>query len=244
MCSLTWGERLDVTVAVGVDDGLILECLMHAEGVTGAFRHVVAIDAPFGWPRKFSEGLNAWVAGEEWASVYSEDSAELRLRQCDRFLTSQVGAGKGRPPQPLSSSADKLGATTMRCVSLLSRWMRATQPRPGCVHAPGLPVVECYPAAALWLWNVDRTGYKRGKDAGSHRRRIVDEIANALNLTLTGDTAQLSESDHVLDAFVAALVARAVALGLVHRREELVDPHEGWIELPACNLDDLKASGA
>ncbi len=50
-------------------------------------------------------------------------------------------------------------------------------------------------------------------------------------------------SDDALDAVVAAMTARAAALGQVTvpgSDDAAVAPHEGWIALPTCTLEELK----
>ncbi len=97
--------------------------------------------------------------------------------------------------------------------------------------------VEVYPAAALHVWGFPSRGYKGAKGA-TVRGQMVSDLAER-----TADWLILSEedwtrctaSDDMLDALVAALVARAVAFT---GRCEPIPPNdlelaaeEGWIAL-------------
>jgi hypothetical protein len=109
-------------------------------------------------------------------------------------------------------------------------------------------LVEVYPAASLALWNVAGASYK-----GTARRA---SLATALQrLVSAAPWLQWPEpalrackcSDHAFDAVVAALAARAVAIG---RATAPTSPEqlalaraEGWIRLPECSLPELPQDG-
>jgi predicted nuclease with RNAse H fold len=134
-----------------------------------------------------------------------EDRRLLRFRATDLAVWSTVG----RPP--LSVSADRIALCAMRAARLLSR-LEVDRAGSG-------KVVEVYPAAALRRWGVGR-----------------DEIRGLPWLGLEdGVRRACEESGDVADALVAALVARAAALGLCEPvPEELREraSREGWIALP------------
>lgn len=82
-------------------------------------------------------------------------ATDLHLRQSVRL-------------QPLSVSADRIGAAAMRCAAILSGLTRKgiEIDRTGRVG----PVVEVYPAAALKVWGLPHQGYK-GREPANARRR-------------------------------------------------------------------------
>jgi hypothetical protein len=136
---------------------------------------------------------------------------------------------------PLSVSADKLGVVAMRCALLQERfateaWEGQRQPRNGRGR-----LVEAYPAGALHLWGLPRSGYK-GNDEQPRAVRAV--IVNALRKLM--DPGEVEEasigSDDTLDAVVAALVAWMAASGRTFAPDskdaESFATVEGWIHLP------------
>lgn len=121
----------------------------------------------------------------------------------------------------------------------------------------GLPVsreetgslVEAYPEAALSVWGFSASGYK-GAKARQARRNLLAAIEAATGrwLHFDGEVHDACESsDDVLDALLAALVARAVAQGLCEPPPEDIVPRaktEGWIALPKAGSLDLLPSQA
>ena len=97
--------------------------------------------------------------------------------------------------------------------------------------------VEVYPAAALHVWGFPSRGYKRTKGA-EVRARLVSDLAERTAdwLTLSEeDQARCTASDDMLDALVAALVARAAASGRCEpmpTEDHELAQEEGWIALP------------
>ncbi len=104
-------------------------------------------------------------------------------------------------------------------------------------------MVEVYPAASLLLWGLDRSGYKTSRnpsrrEAECEARELllasIEEQARWLRWAPAAREACV-ESDDALDAVLAALIARAAALGLTmappEEDLELVRD-EGWIHLP------------
>ena len=179
------------------------------------------VDCPFGWPIPFVEALSAHTAGGPWPGRdldSGEHRAELRMRRTDVVTHRAMGPGS-RPP--LSVSFDKLGATTARWAHLADAL--AARGRP--VERTGAgPVVEVYPAAARRRW-------------GLGRERSMKELFDAVpGLSCSADVrAQYERSEHAFDALIAALVARAAALGLTPMPgdEDLPAAQvEGWIHLP------------
>lgn len=167
----------------------------------------IGVDVPLGWPDAFVEAVTLHHAGRCW-TCEAETIAQrkdLQFRATDRAVHAITGRW------PLSVSSDRIAAATMRIASLMSR-----------LSGDGVPnrdgsgtVVEVYPAAALRRWGLPSRGYKGHRGRGE-RRTIISQLHDKLDGTvLLAD--QLDEhcanSDHVLDALVAALIARASAVG-------------------------------
>jgi predicted nuclease with RNAse H fold len=173
----------------------------------------VGIDAPFGWPRRFVDAIVAHRDGAGWPEA---EARELRLRHTDRFVHAELGV------TALSVSTDRIGIVAFRCAGLLARFRESDRSGAGLL-------CEVYPAAALRRWYGESAkGYRRDaeKRASLLRRLTVDHgIA-------IGDESRFCD-DHVFDAFVCALVARAVLDGkTIPPDDPDLAAEEGWIHLP------------
>ncbi len=215
-CLVEWGdqEAQVVGIEVGVDDARLL---VAAAGVDW-----VGIDAPFGWPAPFVELVAAHHAGSQRTAPWTPARRdELRFRQTDFAVRRALGRW------PLSVSTDLIGIVALRCAGLLDRL--------GVEDCSGTGrVVETYPAVALHVWGFASRGYKREAAA---RAALLAGLQRACpRLSLADEAASLcGRSDHALDALVAALVARAAALGLTEEPavgEREAARVEGWIAVP------------
>jgi hypothetical protein len=96
-----------------------------------------------------------------------------------------------------------------------------------------------YPAACLRRWGLTHRGYKRGEG----HNFLVDQLLVAAPWLRMGDHDTLVRESHdAFDAVIAALGARAVALGHFRRptaEERPIAAVEGWIALPTCELVEL-----
>ncbi|MGE0786635.1 MAG: DUF429 domain-containing protein [Sandaracinaceae bacterium] len=214
-CVLEWsaGRARVERLEGALDDPSLLAVL------TDESLNTIGVDVPFGWPAGFVELMAGRGAFRSW----SRDAARLRLRATDHAC--KLISGKA----PLSVSSDRIAAPAMRW-----RILRASV---RCA------VHEVYPAAALALWGLPHQAYKR-PDQGEARRGILDAIRVAIDLdALSADAEVLVSSADALDALVASMVARAIALELVHavpaEHAELATI-EGWIRLPSCTPDALR----
>jgi hypothetical protein len=195
----------------------------------------IGIDCAFGWPLEFAAFVSAHtrreiiaprtLAGRDWRR-------RLAYRETDRAVK------KVTKRWPLSVSTDRLGMTAMRCAELLDAFAATGE---DVDRSGGGRLVEAYPAAALRLWGVDTTGYKTRPEAVA---LAVEALRRAAPwLVLPADAAALmARSDDAFDAVIAALNARAHALGrTVPVPDELREAAqaEGWIALPTCGLDEL-----
>ncbi|MFF5988537.1 DUF429 domain-containing protein [Prauserella flavalba] len=212
------------------DDDAVLRHAEHADKV--------GIDCPLGWPDTFAgflqaqredpAGLDCGPPGAAWRRSLAYRHTDERVRE----LTGLV---------PLSVATDRIGLTAMRAVRLQA--LLAQRGHPVDRTGSGL-VVEVYPAAGLRHWRLPHRRYKGGRN-----RAALDALVSALQqaapwLDLAGHADLCRRHDHVLDAVIAALLARAAALGLTTTPTEAETPRartEGWIALPTCALDRLRS---
>ena len=234
-CVVDWeeGRLLEVAVNAGGDEELV--ALVCAPGVG-----LAGIDTPLGWPDGFVGAITAHHAGDRWPDDGGDPEAHrrrLRLRRTDEI----VGSATGR--HPMSVSADRLAVAAMRGARLqqliAGRVGGDLVDRSGCAGI----VAETYPAAALAVWGLPASGYK-GTAGGEVRAGLVDALVRRSGLQVTDvQRAAMVGSDHLLDAWVCALVARAVLDGATARPDPGDVPlarREGWIHVPAA---DWRAAG-
>jgi hypothetical protein len=188
----------------------------------------IGIDVPFGWPRDFVGAVNSHHKHSDWPDV---DKDHLRYRATDREVYEKTG----RPP--LSVSSDRIAVPAMRAAPLLTRMAGPTIDRAGMGK-----LVEVYPAAALRRWNLVAEGYK-GKKAKKTAKRldlvkqVIEKAGDKLQISAKARAA-CEDNDNVLDAVIAAFVARAKAAGLCDVIPEAAQDfasEEGWIALPATD---------
>lgn len=216
-CLVAWEEgRASVErVALQADDDHLTDLRAGAQ--------MTAIDSPFGWPDAFVKAVHAWGHQGRWLGA---DSAELRYRLTDRHVAATLKV------YPLSVSSDRIAACAWRCAALLSRW--------GVTDRSGSEgVAEVYPAAALRCWRLPLAGPKT--DPAVLQGRVGAIRADCP--WLRADDAEwntLATNDHALDAFLSALVGRAIAIKAVGDLPRDDRPAvEGWIHFPTGALADL-----
>jgi predicted nuclease with RNAse H fold len=221
VCVLDWGDTDVVVVELhrGADNRRIRSSMDECD-VTG-------IDAPFGWPERFRSVITTWAEQGRWSEGWDPGATRaLRLRTTDLWVHEQTGKW------PLSVAADSIAVCAMRAAAVLT----AAAP-------PGVPLdridgpwFEVYPGAALAAWHLVElsTGYKRHAAA---RDALVGAVTARAGITLSEEHRALCvASDHVLDALLCALVARAAATDRTHQPPSQLDreviAREGWIHLP------------
>ena len=200
----------------------------------------IGVDAPLGWPDAFVEAVGAHHRGAAWPGT--TDRRPLTHRLTDVLTREVVGR------YPLSVSADLLGVVAMRAALLQQRWADEAW---GGTHAPrdGSGILsETYPAAAFAAWRIECRGYKarnRPDEARAVRRSIVAELRRSTRtwLDISMIEHEAAQNDHVLDAFVCALIALAVRTGATTGptdEQRDVAGREGWIHVPRSSLDALR----
>ncbi|OHV31642.1 hypothetical protein CC117_25880 [Parafrankia colletiae] len=204
------------------------------EAVTNADK--VGIDCPFGWPEAFVAFITAHQGGNV-AVPQGVTGLQWRRALAYRVTDQRVRAETGL--RPLSVAADRIAHTAMRCAGLLATLAGQGLP---VDRAGGGVVVEVYPAASLAGWGLPHLGYKT-KNNISVLATLVDALLDAAPWLDLGAHADLCRrSDDAFDAVIAALTARAVALGhtaLPGPDDVSAAEREGWIALPTSPLSSL-----
>ena len=221
-CVLEWSSPLARVRLLrgGLDDSGIADLVRRYAPAK------VGIDAPFGWPRPFVRAVAAHDRGDRWSLPLFDD---LVLRTTDIHVRSVR--------RPLSVSSDKIAVTAMRCARLLGL---LADGGPELDRSGGQMVVEVYPAAALVRWGFDANGYKGTKpECRDTRRQLVTRFAQVCKPWLQLDSEEvvaLASSDHMFDALISALVARACEVGAtdpIPVDVRKIAAIEGWIHLPS-----------
>jgi hypothetical protein len=252
ICAIDWALETPVIrmLAVGDHEGTELHDKVLVTTIAG-LRHFpegsiakAAIDAPFGWPEDFVKAVAEHHWNGRWPGGIDNPRTRFYWRQTDRHVRAQTGK------VPLSVSSDKISAVAMRCAVLLDYLRERCGPAAVDRTGNGL-VCEVYPDPALRRWTAGdplslqpRESYKR-KAGAARRRDLLEIVLKRIHLRDPEDLLhKCVDHDHALDALVAALVARAVSVGLTDS-PELVDDQisrEGWIHLPMAPLADLASS--
>jgi predicted RNase H-like nuclease len=212
---------------------------------------VVGLDSPLGWPDDFVSAVTAHRLSARWPTFEHRSTDKiresLRHRTTDLFVRSlDLGS------TPLSVSSDLIGVVAMRAAWLQTAWAQKwgqLEPRDGSGR-----LIETYPAAALRAWGLlARRGVRyKGGGIGEQRetqrgerarimRDIEEQTSPWLRVPVELRDAAVA-SDHVLDAFICALVALATRAKLTHLApQESRDAalREGWIHVPREPLAPL-----
>jgi predicted nuclease with RNAse H fold len=225
-CVITWGEKVAIDIpSATADDEQLVTLIGDADRV--------GIDVPFGWPLPFVNALSGYYQGRGWMAGHGD---AVQLRKTDQVVKRLTGK------LPLSVSSDKTAIPAMRAAHLLSA-IDPDMDRSGQGR-----LVEVYPAAALRSWGFPSDGYK-GKAGQAVREALVQSFLQRTRrwVEVTPEVQKCCvQSDHAFDALVAAIVARAAHLKLVHEPDDAdmeLARVEGWIALPLTDsLDRLATS--
>jgi predicted nuclease with RNAse H fold len=226
------GQATVTSVRHGADDEVILDALGKADKA--------GIDCPLGWPDDFVAFISSHHQHDRLPvpPSYPADGWKRRLtmRLTDQVVRAETGL------TPLSVSADLIGHVALRCACLLTEAGR----RGLVIDRAGDGVVtEVYPAASLKTWGLAHGGYKQ-RASGQALGDLVDRLLRDAPWLRPGAAeGACRESHDAFDAVIAALTARAAALGLTRRpqtpQEAAAATTEGWVAfpLPATSLAHL-----
>lgn len=230
VCTIDWDDGalcVAANTVSGGDDELV-------DAVCDPRVALAGIDAPLGWPDDFVAAVVAHHGHHGWPDPGDGDAHRRRLRL--RLTDTAVTAATGR--HPMSVSADRIAVAAMRAARLQDLVVRRCGDA-GAVDRSGSSgrVAEVYPAAALAVWGLDPTGYKGPSPSARQRRgAVLAAVARRAGLVVPAAVADaVTGSDHLLDAVLCAVVARAVVDGAtapapaadIERARR-----EGWIHVP------------
>jgi predicted nuclease with RNAse H fold len=220
---------LDLRVDVN-DDAIVA-------GATEADK--IGIDCPLGWPDTFVRFLRSFHEGSHDAIPPVADASwrrSLAYRVTDEQVRTDLSEFK---VIPLSVAADRIGVTAMRAAKIQASLAAAGHPidRSGA----GL-IVEVYPAGGLAFWKMTHNRYK-GRELVGNLEKLISHLRELAPWLEFDEHEELCRrSDHAFDAVVAALLARAAALGFTKSpsADQLAAAvREGWIAMPTCSIDAL-----
>ena len=220
---IAWVDRgpLVTDVLLDADDEAILRLARGADKI--------GVDCPLGWPLPFVRFVDAHMAGRVDTPADTVAARRGLVYRATDLHCRTLGL------RPLSVAADRIAHAALRCAPLLARLGDTDRSGAG-------RVVEAYPAGSLQVWGLPHRGYKTDPDqlAASLARL---ETAVGFGFADAGDRRRCAASDHAFDALVAALTARAAALGRTGAPPpELshVARREGWIAVPECGPAALR----
>jgi len=229
-CRIDWDSREVAFLRRPVADEELVAAAASSD-MTG-------IDVPLGWPDAFVDAVVAHRDGTGWPTVSVEPPADrvpLRYRRTDLAVIADGG-------RPMSVSSDRIGVAAMRGARLQHLLDAAGVP----VDRSGVTgrVAEVYPAAALRAWGLASTQYKGRVNAPACASLVAELVSRCGPLQAGAAAALHGCDDDGLDAFVCALIARAVVVGHTTRPppEHMgVARREGWIHVPTIGLAELVA---
>ncbi|HEY6469370.1 MAG TPA: DUF429 domain-containing protein [Candidatus Dormibacteraeota bacterium] len=229
ICTIRWEDgfaEIEPLGVPGATDDQIRRSIVTSDRV--------GVDIPLGWPAAFVDAVSRHHCGEQWtATTDAEGMKALRLRETDRWITANAQRPSDRRARchPMSVSTNLIAIPAMRMARVLGPIKRNGDDK----------VIEVYPAAALFVWDLPYRGYK---GADPVNRQVRNELISGLRTATpwlsasNADWGTIGESDHILDALLASLVARAKACGLCKESGAANSDNalrEGWIALPLPN---------
>ena len=222
--------------AVRDEAGLIAALVERLAAFEPSDERIVGVDVPLGWPTAFVDAIGDWEAGDLRGF---RKRTELRLRAADRFMQAVSGI------TPMSVSVDRMGSTAMLWAEVLSTYARQLD-RPAVDRARARDgIAEVYPTTALRMWTAGSDPFP------ADRYKSSLEVRDVLVPLLTGISpdappfqtpergaagvavppefrAELFAFDDALDAFLCALLARAVAVGSCFSLDREVEATQVW----------------
>lgn len=186
------------------------------------------VDVPLGWPTPFVDFLSDHARNDLPVTADTGRSwrRNLTLRLTDQVIHERTGI------TPLSVSASLIAHPAMRWAGIEAhlREINIDVSRDGSGA-----IYEVYPAAALLRWGLPHRGYK-GAENAAIRATMLAQLSDIFpDLDWRDEAEQCVRNDNVLDAVLAALIARESARGNCYHpkpNERERARSEGWIWLP------------
>jgi hypothetical protein len=183
--------------------------------------------------------MNAYSREEPWPEL---DNEAFRRSRSDRHLQRTVLAETGIKYSPMSPASSASAVTVCRLAQLREDGYRISGRRFDRAGADRVLEVSC--PAALIIWGFEHEGYKSGgrtaderPEAAAARASLIAALEVKAPWLRWADGAREAclESDDPLDAVLAALIARAAAVGLAKPPPAAdldLARQECWIHLP------------
>jgi predicted nuclease with RNAse H fold len=228
VCEIDWPQGLVMFLERPAKDEALVQLMADV--------HMTAINVPLGWPDTFVDAVAAHRDGRPWPVVETApplDRLPLRFRLTDVLLMAD-GA------RPLSPSTDRHGVSVMRGARLqhLAREAGIPIDRSGTAGV----VAEVYPPEALRQWGLGAPSYKGASNAANLANLAKDLASRCGPMAASAAASLLGCDDDALDAFICAVMARAVLLGKTARPDDDELPRartEGWIHVPTEPMEDI-----
>lgn len=194
----------------------------------------IAIDTPFGWPTDMLEVLNRWQARtpiDLKASARTQGSPAIHR-------ATEIAVRERTGKYPIAVGVNNLAWVSLRVFHLLSAAGGASD-RSGV----STRFVEAYPKGAQTLWL--GIGIESTKKSAAARDTALGRIEEETGLIIGDARDEIigeGEADHLFDALLCALVARAAMLAQTWRPQpelRATAEEEGWIHQPSALLSDL-----
>lgn len=219
----------------------------------------VAIDAPFGFPRAFTERVAASATGR----IEPIGTSEVTWRVTEDLVRKEMEA-LGFPNYPLSTVTAMITGTVLRCLDLLSRVAETSDGSELDRLGFTSHVIETYPIACLRKWHL--IGTKVSGAAQLHYKHddedkrdegcaaLAEAFCDRFPSLRTADEKQarlLKTSGDALDALTCALAAgfagldspdQPTAAGIETEEDRIATSFEGWIHLPEADRPRLLPS--
>ena len=218
---------------------------------------VAALDFPFGVPAQFAAMLSADLLLGDMRAVWdavSRITAGDFIGARNKFVAAhgepkRAGDLRHHPESysPLHSVNPNMLPMTWHGMNLMRRWRRERPTRwrvpplrPSGAACETVTLLELMPGALLKSLGLPYKGYKRGRDAQSLRRRILQGLPSASNILLPNLAAAAEDclaNDDCLDSVVAAVGAAMWSQNpsRFHHPDDDESPAaklEGWIYVP------------
>jgi hypothetical protein len=229
LTGLALGDYNDSTVRIlsvcsGFDPNQIVQQVRQWLKTDGP--HLLAIDAPLGWPCLLSNELLNHQAG----MPIGGERATLFFRLTDRVVHDEL------KKWPLPVGADRIAATAKSALDMIQVLRQESGLAiPLAWHYENMvdpSAIEVYPSATLKSHGMKFSGYKDDKNKPA-RKELIKELNN--HVKLGSIKTNLEDNDNLLDAVICVLAASDFLRGqclapedILGYNKELVEK-EGWI---------------
>lgn len=181
-------------------------------------KHLLAVDAPLGWPAFLGQALFEHNAG----GALGGEVNSLFRRDTDRFIKATTGK------LPLDVGADRIARTAHAALTLLSDIKAEINLAWNPELETGAWAIETYPAATLKVSGLRYEGYKK-KGQIDQRKEICNSLSKLMGFHESSRMLMENDAD-ILDAAVCVLAGFHFINKLcVLPPDQDMAKKEGWI---------------